>query len=81
MLNTEDLGRTNVIQHRIHAGEATPIKLPPHCLSFHQREEVQEMLLKIFVGMELLKNFIALGLPHCFGKEERWNHSFLCGFS
>ena len=39
MLNTEDLGRTNVIQHRIHSGEATPIKLPPRLLPIISSEK------------------------------------------
>ena len=39
-----DLGRTTLVQHEINTGDATPIRLPPRMLPFHQRQAVQELV-------------------------------------
>ena len=45
-LHSNDLGRTSVtvVRHKIHTGDATPVKQPPRRLPFHQREPVRKML-------------------------------------
>jgi len=43
-LHSNDLGRTKVVRHKIHTGDATPVKQPPRRLPFHQREPVRKML-------------------------------------
>ena len=43
-LNSSDLGRTNVVRHKIGTQGATPIRQPPQRLPFHQRELVKKLL-------------------------------------
>ena len=43
-LNSSDLGRTNVVRHRIDTQGATPIRQPPRRLPFHQRDLVKKLL-------------------------------------
>ena len=43
-LNNSDLGRTNVVRHKIDTQGATPIRQPPRRLPFHQRELVKRLL-------------------------------------
>ena len=38
------LGRTNIVQHTIHTGEAPPIRLRPYCTSPTQREEIDKQI-------------------------------------
>jgi len=35
-LHSNDLGRTKVVRHKIHTGDATPVKQLPRRLAFHQ---------------------------------------------
>lgn len=39
-----DLGRTNVVKHRIDTGDARPIKQPPRRLPVHMREEADKLV-------------------------------------
>lgn len=43
----DDLGRTDLVQHKIDTGEATPVRLPARRLPFQQRHEVHELLDKM----------------------------------
>ena len=45
--NSEDLGRTNLVQHRITTGEAAPIRQPPRRLPLSQREEAKTQVEKL----------------------------------
>uniref|UniRef100_A0A5S6QHH5 RNA-directed DNA polymerase n=1 Tax=Trichuris muris TaxID=70415 RepID=A0A5S6QHH5_TRIMR len=38
----EDLGRTDVVQHRIDTGDSRPCRQPPRRIPFHQRQIVEE---------------------------------------
>ena len=40
----DDLGRTDLVQHKIDTGEATPVRLPARRLPFHQSHDVHELL-------------------------------------
>ena len=42
--NSEDLGRTDLVQHRIHTGAEAPIRQPPRRLPLMQREEAQKQV-------------------------------------
>ncbi len=46
-LDTDDIGQTTLVQHRINTGDAIPVRLPPRRLPFHQRGEVKELLDKM----------------------------------
>ena len=43
----DDLGWTDLVQHKIDTGEATPVRLPARRLPFQQRHEVHELLDKM----------------------------------
>ncbi len=43
-LDTDDIGQTTLVQHQINTGDATPVRLPPRQLPFHQRGEVKQLL-------------------------------------
>ena len=38
------LSKTNVTKHVIDTGDATPVKVPPHPISFHYSEQAQRQL-------------------------------------
>ena len=42
--STADLGRTNVIRHSIHTGDAAPIRQPVRRVSPHCRQEIRTLL-------------------------------------
>lgn len=42
--NADDLGRTNVVTHKIDTGSARPIKQAPRRLPFHKREEARRIV-------------------------------------
>ena len=43
----DNLGRTDLVRHKIDTGEATPVRLPARRLPFQQRREVHELLDKM----------------------------------
>ena len=45
--NSDDLGRTNLVQHRIITGEAAPIRQPPRPLPLSQCEETKRQVEKL----------------------------------
>ena len=45
--NSEDLGRTSVVQHRIDTGDHPPIKQRPRRIPIHKREIVEEEIQKM----------------------------------
>ncbi|KRZ82075.1 Transposon Ty3-I Gag-Pol polyprotein, partial [Trichinella sp. T8] len=40
----EDLGRTSVIRHAIHTGDAKPVRCSPRRIAYHQRAQVETLL-------------------------------------
>lgn len=61
-----DLGRTNLVKHRIYTGEAPPIRQAPRRVPPHHKQDLQELL----NGM--LKDDViqpSLGFPHSTGQE------------
>ncbi|KRX79010.1 Retrovirus-related Pol polyprotein from transposon 17.6 [Trichinella sp. T6] len=40
----EDLGRTSVIRHAIHTGDAKPVRCSPRHIAYHQRAQVETLL-------------------------------------
>ena len=40
----KDLGRTNVLKHKVNTGDAPPINQQARCMPYHQRETVKKML-------------------------------------
>ncbi|KRX36687.1 Transposon Ty3-G Gag-Pol polyprotein [Trichinella murrelli] len=43
----EDLGRTTVIRHAIHTGDAKPVRCSPRRIAYHQRAQVETLLNEI----------------------------------
>ena len=43
-VDSNDLGRTTLVQHEINTGDASPIRQPPRRLPFQQRQVVQELV-------------------------------------
>ena len=39
-----DLGRTDLVYHRIKTGDHTPIKQQPHCLPIHYQEDIHNLI-------------------------------------
>ncbi len=43
-LDADNIGRTTLVQHQINTGDATPVRLSPRRLPFHQHGEVKQLL-------------------------------------
>ncbi|KRY08686.1 Transposon Ty3-I Gag-Pol polyprotein, partial [Trichinella britovi] len=40
----EDLGRTSLVRHAIHTGDAKPVRCSPRRIPYHQRAQVESLL-------------------------------------
>ena len=76
--SSEDLGRTNIVQHRIDAGDHPPIKQHPRRIPIHKREFVRQEIQKMLQKGVIEPSDGPLVQSHCPCCQERWRKPFLC---
>ncbi|KRZ49542.1 Retrovirus-related Pol polyprotein from transposon [Trichinella nativa] len=73
----EDLGRTSVVRHAIHTGDAKPVRCSPRRIPYHQRAQVEALLDEMLRrGRRTIKQ--SLGIPNRTCEEERRVMPVLC---
>ena len=75
---SEDVGRTSMIQHRIHTHDTAPIRQQPRRVPPARREQAQSLV------HEMLKKDThstvqqSMGITHCTGPKEERDTEILC---
>ena len=57
-----EIGKTRVLQHQIHTGEAQPVRQRPRRTPFHQREESRKVL-QDMLDKKIIRHFPVPGHP------------------